>query len=356
MNPILETAFGLIFIFMIFSLITSWIVEYLSMIYQRRGNMLYKYLKGALNDNFNKNWGLMLYAHPLIEALGREIHKSNSLFGFLQNNKIGLRKRLPQYIPSEQFSAALIDLIIDNNRSSIFIKDEHGQYITLKKPLQPEKAYQDFLNGLDSLNESEMKSMLLSLSRTASGQPDPFLALKAEIATWYNNSMDRVNGWYKRATRKWLFLTGFLVAMFCNVNSIEILTRLYTDPQIRASVAQTADTYLLQNEKLPEGVAGSADSLRSRINELRNILTPLQLPIGYTYKHNGFKEMLPEYLCAVKQAFGPNFLGWLITAFAVSFGAPFWFDILKRFANIRSAGISPGSRENKPLIENKRTP
>ena len=31
-----------------------------------------------------------------------------------------------------------------------------------------------------------------------------------------------------------------------------------------------------------------------------------------------------------------HWLGWLLTAFAVSFGAPFWFDLLNRFMVVRS--------------------
>jgi hypothetical protein len=34
-------------------------------------------------------------------------------------------------------------------------------------------------------------------------------------------------------------------------------------------------------------------------------------------------------------------LGWIFTAIAVSIGAPFWFDTLNRFINIRSAGKPP---------------
>jgi hypothetical protein len=37
----------------------------------------------------------------------------------------------------------------------------------------------------------------------------------------------------------------------------------------------------------------------------------------------------------------PHLLGWILTVAAISFGAPFWFDTLKRFLNIRSAGRSP---------------
>jgi hypothetical protein len=33
--------------------------------------------------------------------------------------------------------------------------------------------------------------------------------------------------------------------------------------------------------------------------------------------------------------------GWAITAFAVSFGAPFWFEALSRLGSLRSAGTPP---------------
>jgi hypothetical protein len=39
-------------------------------------------------------------------------------------------------------------------------------------------------------------------------------------------------------------------------------------------------------------------------------------------------------------------VGWLITAFAVTLGAPFWFDLLKSFVNIRSSGRPPAAASN----------
>ena len=33
---------------------------------------------------------------------------------------------------------------------------------------------------------------------------------------------------------------------------------------------------------------------------------------------------------------GMHWPGWLLTAFAVSFGAPFWFDLLSKFMTVRS--------------------
>ena len=36
-----------------------------------------------------------------------------------------------------------------------------------------------------------------------------------------------------------------------------------------------------------------------------------------------------------------HLLGWLLTAIAVSLGAPFWFDMLKKIVNLRAAGREP---------------
>jgi hypothetical protein len=36
-----------------------------------------------------------------------------------------------------------------------------------------------------------------------------------------------------------------------------------------------------------------------------------------------------------------NVVGWLLTAVAVSLGAPFWFDLINKFVNIRMVGQKP---------------
>src|SRR5690349_16280126 len=102
MAPILETAISLVFVFLVFSLINSWIVEYLSMQFQRRGKFLHEFMTHYMDDKFNKNWGLMLYAHPLLEVLHREINTRKGLLSFLRNNKLSTKRRLPAYIPSNQ--------------------------------------------------------------------------------------------------------------------------------------------------------------------------------------------------------------------------------------------------------------
>jgi seryl-tRNA synthetase len=40
-------------------------------------------------------------------------------------------------------------------------------------------------------------------------------------------------------------------------------------------------------------------------------------------------------------------LGWLLTAFAISLGAPFWFDLLTKFVNVRSSLKPKDPKEQK---------
>ncbi len=39
--------------------------------------------------------------------------------------------------------------------------------------------------------------------------------------------------------------------------------------------------------------------------------------------------------------------GLLLTVIALSLGAPFWFDLLKRIISIRSAGVNPDEKKGK---------
>jgi hypothetical protein len=42
-----------------------------------------------------------------------------------------------------------------------------------------------------------------------------------------------------------------------------------------------------------------------------------------------------------------SFFGWLITAFAALFGAPFWFDVLQSVIRLKGSGPSPAEKANK---------
>lgn len=56
----------------------------------------------------------------------------------------------------------------------------------------------------------------------------------------------------------------------------------------------------------------------------------------------------PDYCnCNAFTCWLKKILGWLITAFAISLGAPFWFDLLKRVTSIRASGVNPDESGKK---------
>jgi hypothetical protein len=94
-----------------------------------------------------------------------------------------------------------------------------------------------------------------------------------------------------------------------------------------------------------------------RFEAVRAKAATLGLPIGWRACDDKTASLATPLLwCArdgsgnwewsVVATFPAMFLGWLLTAAAVSLGAPFWFDALKRFVSIRSAGKAP---EERPL-------
>jgi hypothetical protein len=85
-------------------------------------------------------------------------------------------------------------------------------------------------------------------------------------------------------------------------------------------------------------------------------INSLGIPIGYRkdlppvswFRPDSLKpKMASGYFLYHQQATLPNVLiylaGIIITMFSLSVGAPFWFDLLVKFVNLRKAGIKPST-------------
>ena len=124
------------------------------------------------------------------------------------------------------------------------------------------------------------------------------------------------------------------------------------------------------NEKYPEhfkkftNMIVGEDSLSKvymiQMDEVLGIAASLNLPIGYNsyqaplswfHKSEIIKDSSSDNDGLMKYNYSRNkglgwayfkyFIGICITAFSLSFGAPFWFDLLVKFVNIRRSGVKP---------------
>lgn len=208
---------------------------------------------------------------------------------------------------------------------------------------------------------------------------------QAELNTWFNEMMDRVTGWYKRQAKFRTFIVGLIVAVIFNVNTIEIVNRLGDDTDAANQLADLAQTYVEVNKDnpafkkpcdsiqiddstkvpCPETITPAQESLHVKVDRLLDSANSLingdikqtndLLGLGWEFndsaltaecKKTGFLADERSRICKtckqageiMKQTSARDWLGYIITALAISLGAPFWFDLLNKFVRLRGNG------------------
>ena len=205
-----------------------------------------------------------VYANPLIKGLSQNAFSGNP--------------RKPSYIPSNLFAQAVI---------------------------------QEYKNNA-AMQNSLIPSALELLIQKANGDPQKELVY---IEQWYDDTMDRVSGWYKRNVQLIIFILGLVIVVALNVDTIAIITNISNDSVIRAG--------------LVSAVQGSAASpTHTDLPTLQKAFEQIQPVIGWS------NATLPTNW----SSWFLKIVGLLATIFAISLGAPFWFDLLNKFMSFRSSG------------------
>jgi hypothetical protein len=194
----------------------------------------------------------------------------------------------------------------------------------------------------------------------AADGPGAFQKLQANVESWFNDSMDRLSGWYKRRAQFSAFLIGLALAVLLNIDTIQISNQLWREPAVRQAINSNLDQ-ILQNSG-GAAAAGSTDFIVS----LQDQFLSLGLPLGWTFET---AQTAGPQACAFVPGPGSVFglsgkdgcirptgtqastNGWfwlltkagglLITGVASAQGSSFWFDVLVKIVNIRSAGKKP---------------
>ena len=208
-----------------------------------------------------------------------------------------------------------------------------------------------------------LNSLLIGIDRQGLKDEDVLNLLKSNIETWFNDTMDRLSGWYKRKAQVAAFIIGLLIASLLNIDTLHMADQLWREPTIREIINAHADVILQEyGAGLPEG---EGDPLAAVEFLQRHYLG---LPLGWSVP---VVKLLPGESCAFVPAQGTVFgfswggecrrpagvdaaaNGWvwllakltglLITGVASAQGSSFWFDLLMKIVNVRSAGIKPAA-------------
>jgi hypothetical protein len=214
----------------------------------------------------------------------------------------------------------------------------------------------------------EIQQALLALLDDAEGDIKKF---RTNIEGWYDTAMDRVSGWYKRRVQIIILILGLGVAVGVNADTSYIARRLSNDPALRNTLVSAAE----QSAKQGIGVSAGEGAGQKEVNQSTDVsdatkqmelaqkgfqdnlaeIKKLGLPIGWNVDGNDEHLNWPGLRLWQSKVIGAwilqirfHWLGWLMTAFAISLGAPFWFDMLNKFVVVRStvkpkekSGIEP---------------
>ncbi len=384
-SSIIDIAIGMVFIYLLLSLICSAANELIERYSRKRATDLENGISEMLhgeNDAETAKLVRSIYEHPLVYSL------------FAKPYSPGART-LPSYIPARNFALALMDLIGEGAA-----KGATGPGST-----SPSEGALANLRAAVEKNTTlppNVKTALLTFV-DASNNPTK---VRENIENWFDSSMDRVSGFYKRRSQLIILLLGLALSILLNVDSIALVRTLSTDRAMRDSLVAAAQEYAKNNptptpkaspssspspsrspkvpnsppirsspakspaNTAPAGTSPSPtssptaspspsttptpapcadDTPECRVKKNLAEIKKLGLPIGWTKEISDPPD--PRQIYNVSwQGWALRILGWLITALALSLGAPFWFDLLNKFMVVR-ATVKP--KEKSPEEKSK---
>ncbi len=331
----LDVAIGIVFIYLLISLICSAINEIIEAILKKRAKDLERGIRELLNDHASSlepgqqqsNIATLLYKHPLVTGLFKGSYKLGS-------------SNLPSYIPARNFALALMELTTSGKLSNTGTATANAATANAAAGSQAEPpvlSIESLKATIATISDPKVRQALNVMVQMAGNDINK---VRENIEDWYNSSMDRVSGWYKRRVQTITLIVGFLLTAGINADTIAIFKSLSADPALRSAMVTSVQKY---NERgIPPGSTESPEVvLRNSMDELQQ----LTLPIGWAVENplsvpvNGW-----DWLVKV--------LGWIITAMAISLGAPFWFDVLNKFMVVR-ATVKPTEKSPDEASEDR---
>jgi hypothetical protein len=339
-SAMFDVFIGVTFVYLAVALVCTAVSELLASVFQWRAKDLERAvgrLLGEAIDGEGQGGALAakLYAHPLLQSLSSHA------------------TRRPSYIPSRTFAVALMDLVRKRAAEAGAADATAGSGETTLVDIRgwlkhlPAGHLQDALTTL--VNEADNA---LAKGR-ALGERDIVDIQRVDTAmnqvhehveTWFNNTMERASGWFKRKTQVVTVAAGLTVAAVLNVDTVAIARALAINPGLRQTLSEAA----LKAAQSPASSTASpaptrtaeerAGTAQEGVERAAQRLAGLSLPIGWD------AAAIPvggaEWLAKV--------MGILLTAIAASLGAPFWFDVLNRFILIRGTGKAPEEKPKAP--------
>src|SRR6267378_5924499 len=185
----LEVALGTIFIYLVVSMVCSAIREGLEAWLKTRAAYLEYGIRELLHDSNATGIARSFYNHPLVYGLFSGGYNPSQRDG---PSLLAKGNNLPSYIPSKNFALALMDIAARGPATDA----------ASSHPSAPVISLQGIRTNVVNLQNEYVQRVLLTAIDAAQGDLN---TLQKNLEDWFNSSMDRVSGWYKRSTQWIIF-------------------------------------------------------------------------------------------------------------------------------------------------------
>lgn len=333
LDAILEVAIGLIFVWLVISVATMEVQSRIGTYMGWRANQLEQSILSMLKDKEMVN---RFYNHPLVLELA--LKDKN---GILTRDKKGKIKR-PDYIPNPVFAAAAFEVIMNAGKGE---KDIPVDTLSIGQMRENMKDLWDKNLSLASVAHYLYPSMekdLQSVRINAEKFELKMAEYKKNTEGWFNDVMAQTSGWYKIRAQWMAFWIGLAIAVTVNVDTIYIAQKLWQEPTARAVIVAQAQAES-QSETPPENITFS--TARSLNFPIGWTTTPLDANfcsvfgiVNYQFVIRSAGQCLSiTSLPALNNPWGilVKIFGYLLSAAAAAQGAPFWFDLLRKFVGTK---------------------
>ena len=309
-STVLDVAIGLVFVYLLLAIICTSANEILAALTKSRGKLLNEGIRQLLGkqptskeDQNQLAFVEEFYQHALIRSMIRG-------------------ERHPAYLPGRTFSTVLVDLIAKEREGRVEVADIEA--------------------GLRAMPDGDVKRSLMAL---INGAQEDVADVQHAIEGWFEDAMDRVTGWYKRKTQVWTVLVAISITLLANADTVQIARRLWRDPVLRTAAVEEAKVRAQKpRPSVTVEYPNPDDPTNPQItsNEGNTVSPEEQALLGQVL---GWQNAMQD---TSKRAWLERILGWILTILAICLGAPFWFDVLNKFVNVRSAGKAPDEKPKQP--------
>lgn len=370
-NLAIDVALGLIFIYLLYSLLASVIQELVARIFNSRARVLTKGLRRMLEEDdhskdlgrfgrftffnwfYELGWSVVYFFEPFRHnPFLRRFYSSPSIRNLGENSATSR----PAYISPQIFSQTMLHLLRGSVKED---SGADGQVVVKQHSPTDAQLIKATLTHNSLQLAPDTQEHLLQLWEDANHDIPAF---RVNMETWFNETMTRASGWYRKQTQTWLLCIGIGIAALFNVDSIAIARILMKDKNVRTQMVQLAtsrtpaytaitDTLIRKNVMHKDSAFYRADtSLRVFVGDtsLIGVYAMLRNDAGDAANVLGISRACvtdsssghPVVRCGYTHPFQQNswliFGGWCITALAISLGAPFWFDLLGKVVKFRT--------------------